>query len=72
MMSRLPISVMAAAAIVTAASTASAQSVTDVLTFLVTNQSVSTGSVERDRVAAQATSVTISRALEANLATARW
>jgi hypothetical protein len=69
MMSRLPIGVMAAAAIVTAASTASAQSVTDVLTFLVTNQSVSTGSVERDRIAAQATSVTISRALEANLAT---
>ena len=69
MMSRLPIGVMAAAAIVTAASPASAQSVTDVLTFLVTNQSVSTGSVERDRVAAQATSVTISRALEANLAT---
>src|SRR4051812_48270051 len=48
---------------------ASAQSVTDVLTFLVTNQSVSTGSVERDREAAQATSVTISRALAANLAT---
>lgn len=69
MMSRLPIGVMAAAAIMTAASPASAQSVTDVLTFLVTNQSVSTGSVERDRVAAQATSVTISRALEANLAT---
>src|SRR6185295_3804236 len=57
------------AATVTAASAASAQTVTDVLTFLVTNQSVSTGSVERDRVAAQATSVTISRALEANLAT---
>ena len=52
-----------------AASSASAQSVTDVLTFLVTNQSVSTGSVERDREAAQATSTTISRALAANLAT---
>src|SRR3954467_1774092 len=52
-----------------AAASASAQSVNDVLTFLVTNQSVSTGSVERDRVAAQATSVTISRALATNLAT---
>src|SRR4051795_6562079 len=52
-----------------AAAPAPAQSVADVLTFLVTNQSVSTGSVERDRVAAQATSVTISRALAANLAT---
>jgi hypothetical protein len=52
-----------------AASAASAQSVTDVLTFLVTNQSVSTGSVERDRAAALATSVTISRALAASLAT---
>jgi hypothetical protein len=59
----------AAASIFAAASTASAQSVTDVLTFLVTNQSVSTGSVERDREAAQATSVTISRALAASLAT---
>jgi hypothetical protein len=48
---------------------ASAQSVTDVLTFLMTNQSVSTGSVERDREAALATSTTISRALAANLAT---
>jgi hypothetical protein len=48
---------------------ASAQSVSDVLTFLVTNPGVSTGSVERDRAAAQATSTTISRALLANLAT---
>ena len=48
---------------------APAQTVTDVLGFLVTNQSVSTGSVERDREAAQATSTTISRALAANLAT---
>ena len=46
-----------------------ANGVSDVLTFLVTNQSVSTGSVERDREAALATSVTISRALRANLAT---
>jgi hypothetical protein len=45
------------------------QSVSDALTFLVTNQSVNTGSVERDTAAAQATSATISRALLANLAT---
>jgi hypothetical protein len=64
---------IASACVVTAAlfttSPASAQSVTDVLTFLITNQSVSTGSVERDREAALATSVTISRALAASLAT---
>jgi hypothetical protein len=41
----------------------------DVLSFLVTNQSVATGSVERDTAAAQATSATISKALLANLAT---
>ena len=45
------------------------QSVSDVLGFLVTNQSVATGSFERDRAAADATSATISRALLANLAT---
>jgi hypothetical protein len=43
--------------------------VADVLTFLVTNQSVASGSVERDQAAAEATSETISRALLANLAT---
>jgi len=48
---------------------AHAQTLADVLAFLVTNQSVQTGSVERDRDAAQATSDTISRALLANLAT---
>jgi len=48
---------------------AAAQTVSDVLTFLVTNQGVQTGSVERDRAAATATSTTISRALLANLAT---
>jgi hypothetical protein len=60
-----------ALAIVLASSTvASAQeSVADVLKFLVTNQFVQTGSVERDRDAAQATSDTISKALLANLAT---
>jgi hypothetical protein len=45
------------------------QSVSDVLTFLVTNQSVATGTFERDRAAAQAASDTISRALLANIAT---
>src|SRR6202158_950107 len=45
------------------------QSVSEVLTFLVTNQTVATGNFERDRSAAQATSDTISRALLANLAT---
>jgi hypothetical protein len=58
-----------AAASLMAARPARAQSVADVLTFLVTNQGVQTGSVERDRAAAQATSDTISRALLANLAT---
>jgi hypothetical protein len=48
---------------------AAQQSVADALTFLLTNQSVNTGSVERDTAAAQATSTTISRALLANLAT---
>jgi outer membrane putative beta-barrel porin/alpha-amylase len=48
---------------------AGAQTLSDVLTFLVTNQSVQTGSIERDRDAAQATSETISRALLANIAT---
>lgn len=45
------------------------QRMADVLTFLVTNQSVNTGSVARDTAAADATSRTISRALLANLAT---
>ncbi len=47
----------------------SAQTVSDALTFLVTNQSVQTGDFQRDRSAAQATSDTISRVLLANLAT---
>ena len=51
------------------AAPAHAQTVSDVLTFLVTNQSVATGSIDRDREAALATSDTISRALRANLAT---
>ena len=51
------------------ASAVCAQSVSDVLTFLVTNQSIQTGNVARDRNAAQATADTIGRALLANLAT---
>jgi hypothetical protein len=58
-----------AAGAVGASPAAAQQSVADVLTFLVTNQSVSTGSPDRDRASAQATSDTISRALLANLAT---
>jgi len=45
------------------------QNVADALTFLMTNQTVNTGSVDRDVAAAQAASTTISRALLANLAT---
>jgi hypothetical protein len=48
---------------------AAQQTVADVLSFLVTNQSVATGSPAQDVAAAQATSDTISRALLANLAT---
>jgi hypothetical protein len=48
---------------------ADAQTVTDTLTFLLTNQGIDTGSGERDRAAAEAASRTISRALVANLAT---
>jgi hypothetical protein len=51
------------------ASNASAQTVSDVLSFLITNQSIDTGSTARDRAAAQAASDTISRALLASLAT---
>jgi hypothetical protein len=58
-----------AACLLLRVSAAAAQSVSDVLTFLVTNQSVQTGNVARDRNAAQATSDTIGRALLANLAT---
>jgi outer membrane putative beta-barrel porin/alpha-amylase len=51
------------------ASPAAAQTVSEVLTFLITNQSVNTGNPAQDLAAAQATSDTISRALLANLAT---
>jgi hypothetical protein len=52
-----------------ATSPASAQTVSEVLAFLVTSHSVPTGSVERDAAAADATNRTIARALLANLAT---
>jgi len=58
-----------AGALLMATSSAQAQTVSDVLTFLVTNQSVATGSIDRDRDAALGTSDTISRALLASLAT---
>jgi hypothetical protein len=45
------------------------QSVSEVLDFLVTSQSVQTGAPDRDRAAAAATSDTITAALLANLAT---
>ncbi len=45
------------------------QTVSQVLSFLVTNQSIATGAPARDAAAAEATSDTISRALLANLAT---
>ena len=65
-------SISAAAVLIAwSARDARCQTVADVLTFLVTNtnQSVRTGSIERDRDAAQATSDTMSRALLFNLAT---
>jgi hypothetical protein len=60
---------VAAMLIGVAAAADAQQSVSDVLTFLVTNQSVAPGNPDRDRTAELATSVTISRALIANLAT---
>jgi len=63
------VSVAAAVFLVTASPLAAQETVSDILRFLVTNQSVATGSVERDREAAEATSTTISRALLASLST---
>lgn len=60
---------VAALFVLAPAAAAGAQTVSDVLTFLVTNQSVATGNPDRDRAAALATSDTISRALLASLAT---
>jgi hypothetical protein len=61
--------VLALGVLLNAALPARAQTVSDVLTFLVTNQSVETERPDRDREAALATSDTISAALRANLAT---
>jgi hypothetical protein len=52
-----------------AAPAAAQQTPADVISFLVTNQSVQTGDFERDRAAAAATRDTIARALLVNLAT---
>ena len=56
-------------AVVTAVPAAAQQTPADVISFLVTNQSVQTGDFEKDRAAAAATRDTIARALQANLAT---
>src|SRR3954471_2882075 len=69
MTTKLQAAAIAIAASLACVPPAHAQTLGDVLGFLVTNQSVDTGSVERDAAAAQATSDTISRALLANLAT---
>ena len=53
----------------TVSAPAHGQSVSEVLAFLVTNQSVETGSPERDRAAALAATDAISRALLASLST---
>jgi hypothetical protein len=50
-------------------SAAAQQTPADVISFLVTNQSVQTGDFEKDRAAADATRDTIARALQVNLAT---
>ena len=55
--------------VVSVSSATAQQTVGDVLTFLVTNQSVATGNPQFDLTAAQATSETISRALLASVAT---
>src|SRR5262249_44893989 len=68
-MRRVPIGVLVVVFLSALASSVSAQTVSDVLSFLITNQSIDTGSTARDRAAAQATSDTISRALLASLAT---
>ncbi|HEY7291891.1 MAG TPA: hypothetical protein VH583_18775 [Vicinamibacterales bacterium] len=68
-MARLRTIAVVLAAVLVAPCRSDAQTVSDVLTFLVTNQNVQTGSIERDRAAALATATTISTALLANLAT---
>jgi len=60
---------LAAAFVFSFSPPAHAQTVSDVLQFLVTNVSVQTGDFDRDRAAAQMTSETISNALLTRLAT---
>jgi hypothetical protein len=55
--------------VVSARGVSAQQTVTGVLTFLLTNQGVDTGSTQRDAEAARSTSDVISRALLANIAT---
>jgi len=55
--------IMATCCLLASAMPAAAQSVSDVLTFLVTNQSVQTGSVERDRAAADVHRVPVAGAV---------
>jgi len=64
-----PLLFAAFAATVTPARPATAQTPADVISFLVTNQSVQTGDFQRDQAAAAATRDTITRALLVNLAT---
>ncbi|HET7695717.1 MAG TPA: hypothetical protein VFK57_08430 [Vicinamibacterales bacterium] len=52
-----------------AAPASAQQTPADVISFLVTNQSVQTGDFQKDRAAAEATRDTIARALQVNLAT---
>jgi hypothetical protein len=59
----------AAAALFTAAPAMAQRTPSDVISFLVTNQSVQTEDFEKDRAAAAATADTIGRALQVNLAT---
>ena len=59
----------AAVALLCAAPVTAQQTPADVISFLVTNQSVQTGDFEKDRAAAEATRDTIARALLVNLAT---
>ena len=61
--------VLATALLSSAAPAAAQQTPADVLSFLVTNQSVATGDFEKDRSAAAATRDTIARALLVSLAT---
>lgn len=61
--------VLAAAVLFSAAPAAAQQTPADVLSFLVTNQSVPTGDFQKDQTAAAATRDTIARALLVSLAT---